>query len=111
MAGADHDGPGSRAGRRMRRAAIVAWTACAVVIWNVVFDAIVVQAGRDYLTLQALSQQGRGPLVTIREVMDPAVTHAARTATLSGGAVGAAGILAAWAAARQRAGRSAGRTQ
>ena len=95
----------------MRRAAIVAWAACAVVIWNVVFDAIVVQAGRDYLTLQALRQQGRGPSVTIREVMNPAVARAARTATGSGGAIGAAGILAAWAAARKRAGRSAGRSQ
>jgi len=111
MAGPDHAGPGPRAGGRVRRAAFLAWMACAVVIWIVVFDTIVVQAGRDYLTRQALCQQGRGPAVTIREVMDPAVSRAARTATVSGGAAGAAGILAAWAAARQRAGRSAGRTE
>ncbi len=48
-------------GRRVRRAALLAWIACAVVIWNVVFDGIVVQAGREYLTLQALGRQGRGP--------------------------------------------------
>ncbi len=97
--------------RRVRRAAFLAWAACAAVVWNVVFDAAVIQAGRDYLTRQALHQQGRGPAVTIREVMDPGVARAARRATLSGGAVGAAGILAAWAAARQRAGRSPARPQ
>ena len=113
MAEADQAGAGrgSAAGRRLRRAAFLAWIACAVVIWNVVFDGIVVQAGREYLTLQALGRQGRGPSVTIREVMDPAVARAARTATIAGGAIGAAGILAAWAAARLGAGRSAGRTQ
>ena len=95
-------------GRGLRRAALVAWVACAVVVWNVVFDAGVIRAGREYLTLQALHQQGKGPAVTIRSVMDPGVSRAARTATASGGAVGAAGILVAWLAARQRArGRSA----
>ena len=95
----------------MRRAAFLAWIACAVVIWNVVFDGIVVEAGREYLTLQALGRQGRGPSVTIGDVMHPAVARAARTATIAGGAIGAAGILAAWAASRLGAGRSAGRTQ
>jgi hypothetical protein len=98
-------------GRGLRRAALLAWAACAVVVWNVVFDAIVIQAGRDYLTLQALHQQGQRPAVTIRGVMDPGVARAARTATLSGGAVGAAGVLVTWLAVRRRAGRSAGRPQ
>ena len=91
-------------GRGLGRAALLAWAACAVVVWNVVFDAAVIRAGREYLTLQALHQQGKGPAVTIRRVMDPGVRRAAGTATASGGAVGAAGILVAWLAARQRAG-------
>jgi hypothetical protein len=95
----------------MRRAARLAWAAFAVVVWNVVFDAIVIQAGRDYLTLQALHQQGRAPAVTIRGVMDPGVARAARTATLSGGAVGAAGLFVTWLAARRRPGASAGRAR
>ena len=94
-------------GRGLGRAALVAWAACGVVVWNVVFDAGVIRAGREYLTLQALHQQGKGPAVSIRGVMDPGVRRAARTATAAGGAVGAAGILVAWLAARQRAGRSA----
>jgi hypothetical protein len=111
MGGPDHEGRAGPAGRGMRRAALLAWAACAVVVWNVVFDAIVIQSGREYLTRQALRQQGRGPAVTIRGVMDPGVARAARTATASGGAIGAAGILAAWLAARRRLGPSAGRAQ
>ena len=93
-----------REGRGLRRAALLAWAACGVVVWNVVFDAGVIRAGRDYLTRQALHQQGKGPAVTIRGVMNPGVRRAARSATASGGAVGAAGILVAWLAARQRTG-------
>ena len=97
--------------RTLARAAAVAWAACAVVVWNVVFDAKVIEAGRDYLTRQALHQQGRGDAVTIRGVMDPGVARAARTATLSGGAVAAAGLAAAWLASRGRPGRSARRAE
>lgn len=93
------------------RAALLAWAACAVVVWNVVFDAGVVQAARDYLTRQALCQQGGGAAVTIRDVMDPGIARAARSATLSGGAVGAAGVLIIWLAARQRTSRSTGRPE
>ena len=107
MGAPDHEGRGGTAGRSLRRAALLAGTACAVVVWNVVFDAIVIRSGREYLTLQALHQQGKGPAATIRGVMVPGVTRAARTATALGGAVGAAGILAVWLAARPRAGRSA----
>jgi glucosamine 6-phosphate synthetase-like amidotransferase/phosphosugar isomerase protein len=95
----------------MRRAAYLAWAVCAVVVWNVVFDAIVTQSGRDYLTLQALRQQGRGPAVTIRDVMESGVARASRVATASGGAVGAAGILVVWLTSRGRARGSAGRLQ
>jgi len=111
MGGPDREGRGGRAGRGLPRAALLAWAACAVVVWNVAFDAIVVQSGREYLTLQALHRQGRAPAVTIRGVMEPGVTRAAKTATVSGGAVGAAGLLVSWLAARHRRGRSAGRTE
>ena len=111
MGAPDRGAPGARRGPAMRRTARLAWAAFAVVVWNVVFDAIVIQAGRDYLTLQALHQQGRAPAVTIRGVMEPGVARAARTATLSGGGVGAAGLLAIWLAARRRPRASAGRAQ
>jgi hypothetical protein len=99
------------AARRLRVMAFLAWTAFAFVVWNVVFDAGVIQAGRDYLTRQALHQQGRGPSVTIRQVMDPGVARAARDATRAGAAVGGAGVLVVWLVGRRRAGRSAGGRQ
>jgi hypothetical protein len=108
MGGPDRGGRDARARRRVRAAAFLAWGACAFVVWNVVFDAGVIQAGRDYLTRQALHEEGRGPAVTIRAVMNPGVALAARDATLAGGAVGAAGAIAVWFVSR-RAGRSAGR--
>jgi hypothetical protein len=111
MGAPDHAGRGDARGRGLRRAAMLAWAACAVVVWNVVFDAIVIQSGRDYLTRQALHQQGRGAAVTIRGVMDPGVARAARTASAAAAAVGAAGLLATWLAARQRPGRSASGTE
>jgi hypothetical protein len=111
MGGTD-SAPGRAAGRRrLLVGALVAWAACAVVVWNVVFDAIVIDAGRDYLTRQALHQQGRGGPVTIRAVMDPGVARAARTASLSAAAVASAGLLVAWLAWRLRPGRSAGRAE
>jgi hypothetical protein len=103
----DETGLASPSRRRPRRAALLAWAACAVVVWNVVFDAIVIRSGREYLALQALHQQGRAPAVTIRDVMDPGVARAAKTATVSGGVAGAAGLLAVWLVGRRRPGRSA----
>ena len=82
-----------------------------MVVWNVVFDAIVVDAGRDYLTRQALHQQGRGGPITIRAVMDPGVARAARTAGLSGAAVASGGLLVTWLAWRGRPRRSARRAE
>jgi ABC-type Fe3+ transport system permease subunit len=84
------------------RAALVAWAAFAVVVWNVVFDAVVIQSGRDYLTLQALHQKGEGPAVTIPQIMYPGVAHGAQVATLAGGAVAACGACAVWLVARRR---------
>jgi len=107
----DHASRAHGHGRGLRRAALLAWAACAFVVWNVVFDAIVIQSGREYLTRQALHQQGRGDPVTIRGVMDPGVGRAARTASAAAAGVGAAGLLGTWLAARHRPGRSARRAE
>jgi ABC-type Fe3+ transport system permease subunit len=88
--------------RRRRRAAILLWAAFAVVVWNVVFDAVVIEAGRDYLTRQALHQQGQGPGVTIPSVMRPGVLRGVRLASLFGGGVAGCGLVAVWVAARCR---------
>jgi len=87
---------------RSRRAAGLAWAALVVVLWNVVFDGVVIQSGRDYLTEQALHQQGRGPAVTIPGVMRPGIARGFWLATLVAGGVAAGGALAFWIAGRQR---------
>ncbi|MCX6552997.1 MAG: hypothetical protein NTY02_18685 [Acidobacteria bacterium] len=93
------DDPGWR--RRWRIAAWL-WAAFAIVVWNVVFDAVVIQSGRDYLTQQALHQQGRGPAVTIPQVMRPGIRAGLRLATFSGGGVAAVGAAGVWLARRRR---------
>jgi len=94
----------ARGGRwwRSRRAAGLAWAALVVVLWNVVFDGVVIQSGREYLTQQARHQQGTGPAVTIPGVMRPGIVHGFWLATLVAGGVAAVGALGFWFAARQR---------
>jgi hypothetical protein len=99
--------PGARARgdawwRSRRRAALLAWSVLLVVLWNVVFDRAVIQSGRDYLTQQALHQQGRGPAVTIPDVMRPGIARAFWLALLAAGGAGALGAALFWAAARQQ---------
>ena len=94
--------PDAQRFRRRRRVAAIVWAALVVVVWNVVFDAVVIQSGRDYLTRQALHQQGKGPAVTIPEVMRPAVVRGAGLASLAGAAVALLGVLGFWAAGRVR---------
>ncbi|HOQ60354.1 MAG TPA: hypothetical protein PKZ08_07025 [Vicinamibacterales bacterium] len=94
--------------RSRRRAAAAAWAAFAFVVWNVVFDAAVLESGRDYLTRQARHQQGQGPAVTIPQVMGRGIARGAARATAAGGAVAACGTLGVWLAGRRRRARSAG---
>ncbi|MCX6543820.1 MAG: hypothetical protein NTV05_05335 [Acidobacteria bacterium] len=78
------------------------WLVLGGVLWNVVFDTIVVQGGRDYLVRQQRHQRGIGPAVTIHGVMDEAVARGARTATAIGGGVAAVGLTLVWLAGRRR---------
>jgi hypothetical protein len=61
--------------------------AAAFVAWNVVFDVVVNRGLAEYVERHALFSQGLGPRVTIRGVMDIAVS---RGAWLASGVVGAA---------------------
>ena len=94
-AGAPSGSPaqGARWWQVRRRAALLAWATLVVVIWNVVFDWVVIEAGRDYLTQQALHQQGQGPAVTIPGVMRPGIARGFWLATLAAAGVAAAGAL------------------
>jgi len=82
--------------------AVVLWLLFGVVVWNVIFDAAVVRAGRQYVYRQAEFMRGRGPEVSIPGVMRPAIERGAREATLWGGLVAASGLTAIVFARRAR---------
>jgi hypothetical protein len=82
--------------REPRRAARVArglWIAWAVIVWNVVFDHIIVVAGRQYLyaTAQAANLNNH---LRMDDWMRPAVSRGLLTATAVAGAILAVGLVA-----------------
>jgi hypothetical protein len=68
--------------------------AAAFVVFCIVQDRVTADGARRYVALQRAALAGRGPAVTIDEVMEPAVTRSVRLALLSSGAVAAVGVLA-----------------
>jgi ABC-type dipeptide/oligopeptide/nickel transport system permease subunit len=68
----------------MARLALALWIAWAVLVWNVVFDQVIVLAGREYI--QAALAAGAGPFVNMDDWLRPAV---ARGLWLASGAAGA----------------------
>ena len=83
-----------------RRAAFWLWIVLAFVVWNVVFDRVIVQAGRDYLDLAHASAAAHGPYLKIEDAMRPARSHALWWATGSALAILAAGMAAIRRASR-----------
>jgi hypothetical protein len=72
----------------------------AFVVWHAVFDVIVNRGLAAYVERHARYAQGLGPRVTIRGVMDEAVSRGAWTA--SGAAAGFLCVVAVMAWARRR---------
>jgi hypothetical protein len=72
----------------------------AFVVWNVVFDRILVLAGRRYaFAAQTAVRQGSA-YVLIDDWMRPAVAHGVRVATVAALAIAAIGVVAVAVAAR-----------
>jgi hypothetical protein len=96
--------------RQPRTAARIAralWMACAVVVWNVVFDRVIVVAGRNYVA--AVGRTGgahAGPFLNMDDWMRPAVTRGLWIATAAGGLVLVAGLAAVSRAGRRLHGDS-----
>jgi hypothetical protein len=81
--------------RAAARIARVLWTIWAVILWNVVFDHVIVVGGREYIA--AADRAALSRTLPIRyENMDtwmrPAVTRALWTATAAAGVVVVAGL-------------------
>jgi hypothetical protein len=84
-----------RAAVRLARALWIAW---AVIVWNVVFDHVIVVAGRNYLHAAGLAggrlgADGRS-LVLMDDWMRPAVSRGAWIASAAAGAILLVGLIA-----------------
>lgn len=87
--------------RREVATAVVLWLVFAATVWNVVFDRMIVLAGRRYSHDATVLFRTTGRYLLIDDVMGPAVAHAARVASAAAGAVAVAAlILIRFAAAR-----------
>jgi len=69
----------------------------AVVVFAVVQDRVTAAGARRYVALQRAALAGRGPAVTVDEIMRPAIAESVREGLLWGGAVlvGGVGVAAA----------------
>ena len=90
--------------RAAARIARVFWIAWAVIVWNVVFDRVIVVAGRNYVAAAGRAAAGSAePFANMDDWMRPAVTRGFWIATAAGSVVLLAGL-----AAVNRAGRRSG---
>ena len=76
-----------------RRVALALWLAATVVVWNAVFDRVLVDAGRAYVEAAKAEARGPGPYRRIDDSMRPAVTRALALASAAAGAMVAAGLI------------------
>jgi hypothetical protein len=72
---------------RAARIATALWIAWAVIVWNVVFDQVIVWAGRRYLRAAALAAGAGGPYARIDDWMRPAVTSGLWAASAAAGVI------------------------
>jgi hypothetical protein len=70
---------------RAARIAVALWITWAVAVWNVVFDRVIVVAGRSYISAAVRAADGPGPYARMDDWMRPAVTRAFWTASAAAG--------------------------
>lgn len=79
---------------RARRLAQVLWIAWALIVWNVVFDRVIVVAGRAYIVAAEVAAQAGGPYLRMDDWMRPAALRAFVIATLAAAAILVVGLTA-----------------
>jgi type IV secretory pathway TrbD component len=77
------------------------WIAWAVIVWNVVFDHVIVRAGRDYLVAVGRASASHAPRPDMDSFMRPAVARGLWIASAAGGVVLFTGLASVRAAARR----------
>lgn len=78
---------------RRSRIAALAWLAIAAVVWNVIYDLLMTRAVKEHLMRAAMHEAGRGPFVSLSEVMSASVYDAVWKSTLVAGLVFVAALL------------------
>ena len=91
-----------RASRRAERIAVALWIVLAVVVWLVVFDRVLVLAGRQYVQSATIAARSSRPYLRADDWMRPAVARGVGTASFVAAIVLAIGLAAVSLAARRR---------
>jgi hypothetical protein len=86
--------------RRSARLAAALWLVLAFLIWNVVFDRILVLAGRRYSYAAAMAVRDGKTYVRIDDWMRPAIAHGVRVASVTALGIAAIGVIAVMIGAR-----------
>jgi len=84
------------------RAIVIATAIGALAVFAVVQDRVTADGARRYVALQRNALAGRGPAVTIDEIMRPAIQRSVQQGLLWGGVVLALGLGVAGAMGRRR---------
>ena len=90
--------------RQPARAARIArglWIVWAVVVWNVVFDRVIVMAGRSYVAAAGRAAVDRAPRPNMDDYMLPASARGLWIATGAAGAILVTGLAAVRAASHR----------
>jgi hypothetical protein len=90
---------------RKRRTALILWLVFSFVVWNVIFDRVLVLAGRRYAHAAATAVQTGGPYVKAAGWMIDAQERGVRLATAASGAILFVGVGALALSRRSRARR------
>ena len=77
--------------RRRVVTAVLLWLVFAFLVWNVVFDRIIVLAGRRY-SYDATMAFRAGHYLRIDDAMRPAIAHGVRVASIAAGLIVLVGI-------------------
>jgi uncharacterized membrane protein YozB (DUF420 family) len=81
----------------MVRIAKALWIVWAVLVWNVVFDHVIVVAGREYRSAAIAAARGTGPYARMDDWMRPALARGLWIATAASGTI----LLVGFAAIRR----------
>jgi hypothetical protein len=94
---------------RAARIAAALWVVWAVIVWNVVFDQVIVRAGRRYLAAAVLAAHAGGPYARIDDWMRPAVAAGLWIASAAAGTILILGLILGWFGVRTSGARAASR--